>query len=90
MQTPGLAASAILLLSTAVVGVMMAPVLREGLRADDYSDADLGQNPFNEWVAAMTTFVLVGVSMDATFRWLEHYQRTGQAMSVEELERSYE
>lgn len=84
-----LVAGGILLASTVVFGAFMGGVIKGGLRAEDYTDADL-DDPWKEWTAAVLAFGLTGLSLDAFGRWVEHYSRTGVMLSAEQILQQYE
>ncbi len=85
-----LAAGGLLLASAVAFGAFMGHVARGGLRVDDYTDAQLGADPFKEWTAAVIAFGLTGLAMDAWGRWVLHYAATGEMLSAEQVVSHYE
>lgn len=89
-QREQLIAGAIILASAAAFGVAMAPILRGEHRPLPTTDADLAADPFKEWFSFVLSWGLIGLSIDASARWVSHYSATGEMMSMEQIERSYE
>ncbi len=89
-QSEQLLAGAIILASAAAFGAAMAPILRGEHRELPHTDADLAADPFKEWVTFVLAWGLVGLSIDASARWVKHYAATGEMLSMEQIERSYE
>lgn len=89
-QRNELVAGGILLASTVAFGAMMGKAAKGGLRHDEYTDAQLGAEPFKEWTAAVLALGLTALSIDAFGRWVNHYRRTGVMLSAEEVLTQYE
>lgn len=93
-MTDQTAAAGFLVASAVVFGVAVTPILRNPA-PEDLSPAERDRRmaeagAFNEWVAATLGLGLAALSIDAFGRFVEHYRTTGELMSPEEIERTYE